>query len=144
MNIKVAIVILNWNGKKYLEQFLPSVLKHLTLPSVKVIIADNNSSDDSVEFVKTKYPEVQLILFDRNHGFARGYALALPQINAEYYVLLNSDVEVTEQWLEPLVQLMDNDTSIAAVMPKIRSFNRREYFEYAGAPERTLQRDEVY
>ena len=144
MNIKVAIVILNWNGKKYLEKFLPSVLKHLTLPSVKVIIADNNSSDDSVEFVKTKYPEVQLILFDRNHGFARGYALALPQINAEYYVLLNSDVEVTEQWLEPLVQLMDNDTSIAAVMPKIRSFNRREYFEYAGAPERTLQRDEVY
>lgn len=133
MSVKVAIVILNWNGKTYLEQLLPSVVKYSTNPSTSIVIADNNSSDDSVKFIREKYPEIQIILYSKNHGFARGYALALPQINAEYYVLLNSDIEVTGNWLAPLIRLMDENENIAAVMPKIRSFNQREYFEYAGA-----------
>ncbi len=133
MRIKVAIVILNWNGKAYLEQLLPSVIKYSADPSNSIIIADNNSSDDSIKYIRVNFPEIKIISFDKNYGFARGYALALPKIDAEYYVLLNSDIEVTENWLDPLIKLMDEDKTIAAAMPKIRSFNRREYFEYAGA-----------
>ncbi len=133
MRTKVAIVILNWNGKNYLGQFLPSVVKYSSGPSIAIYIADNNSSDDSIEFIRINYPDIKIISFDKNYGYARGYALALPKIDSDYYLLLNSDVEVTENWLGPLINLMDNDNSIAAVMPKIRSFNRREFFEYAGA-----------
>lgn len=133
MKIKVAIVILNWNGKAYLERFLPSVVEYSTNPSYSIVVADNNSSDDSLSYVKENYPQIEIIVFNKNHGFARGYALALPQVDAEYYVLLNSDVEVTEGWLDPLIKLMDGNQNIAAVMPKMRSYNHREYFEYAGA-----------
>jgi GT2 family glycosyltransferase len=133
MEIKVAIVILNWNGLKYLEQFLPYVLKYSNYQRNKIVIADNNSTDGSVDFILRNYPQIEIIKLKKNFGFARGYALSLPQINAEYYVLLNSDVEVTEGWIDPIIKLMDNDQEIAAVMPKIMSFYRREYFEYAGA-----------
>ena len=129
---KVAIVILNWNGKDYLEKFLPSVIKHSQLPHTEVYVADNNSRDDSVDFIKNNYPEIRIISFDSNYGFAKGYVKALEQISAEYFVLLNSDVEVTEQWLS-IIDIMDNDLSVAAVMPKIRSYNNKEFFEYAGA-----------
>lgn len=133
MKIKVAIIILNWNGKGYLERFLPSVIKYSSGKNNKIVLVDNYSTDDSISFVKNKYPEIDLISFNNNHGFARGYALALPQIQAEYYVLLNSDVEVTSNWLNPLVSLLDNDPTIAAAMPKIKSYNDRKFFEYAGA-----------
>lgn len=133
MSMKVAVVILNWNGRSYLERFLPSVVNFSQTDEVKVVIVDNNSTDDSCDFVSKTYPQIELIRFDKNYGFARGYSLALPQINAEYYVLLNSDVEVTENWLPPIITRMDEDHEIAAMMPKILSWENREYFEYAGA-----------
>ena len=98
MRIKVAIVILNWNGKAYLERFLPSIVKYSTDPSYSIVVADNCSSDDSLAYIRSNYPQIEIIVFNKNHGFARGYALALPQIDAEYYVLLNSDVEVQMCW----------------------------------------------
>ncbi len=133
MDSKVAIVILNWNGRKFLEMFLPFVIKYSDKPEYSIFIADNNSTDDSLTFVKSNYPDIQIISFKKNYGFAKGYALSLPQICADYYILLNSDVEVTPGWIEPIINFMDNDHQIAAAMPKIKSFYRREYFEYAGA-----------
>ncbi|MBN1598965.1 MAG: glycosyltransferase family 2 protein [Bacteroidales bacterium] len=133
MKTKVAVVILNWNGRNYLQQFLPKVIGCSDKPEYKIVIVDNCSADDSVEYVIKNFPEVSVINFSVNHGFARGYALSLPQIEAEYYVLLNSDVEVSENWLDPIVQLLDNNPDIAAVMPKIKSQLAKEYFEYAGA-----------
>jgi len=129
---KVAIVILNWNGKEYLERFLPSVVEYSDQSYSEIYVADNHSSDDSIDFIKKNYPEIQIISFDNNYGFAQGYVKALAQIKSEYYVLLNSDVEVTNQWLS-IIELMDKDMSIAAVMPKIRSYSNKNYFEYAGA-----------
>jgi len=133
MNTRVAIVILNWNGKKFLEQFLPSVIRYSAGQGFIIYVADNNSTDDSVDFIKANYPKIIIISFEKNHGYSRGYALALPQIKAEYYVLLNSDVEVTKNWLNPLIELMDNNDTIAAVMPKIKSYSHKDHFEYAGA-----------
>ncbi len=130
---KVAIVILNWNGKKHLEQFLPSVVLHSQGEGKRIIVADNFSSDDSIEFVKSSYPEIDIIQFDGNYGYTGGYNRALKQINAEYYVLLNSDVEVTSNWLNPVIEYMDNNQDVAAAMPKINSFVAKEYYEYAGA-----------
>jgi GT2 family glycosyltransferase len=129
---KVAIVILNWNGKKFLEQFLPSVISS-TYSNHEIIVADNNSSDDSIEFLKTNHPFVKIIQNADNWGFARGYNEALKQVSADYYVLLNSDVEVSGHWLEPMVDLLENDNSIAACQPKILSFHNKKMFEYAGA-----------
>lgn len=129
---KVAVVILNWNGRKYLEQFLPSVVKH-SKDVAKVYVADNASTDDSIEFVKANFPDVAIVINDKNYGFAKGYNEALKKINAEYFVLLNSDVEVSEKWIEPIVDLMDNDASIAACQPKLKDYNRKNFFEYAGA-----------
>jgi len=128
---KVAVVILNWNGIKYLKDFLPFVIKYTT--SAQIIVADNNSTDNSVEFVRTNFPTVQLITFKENNGFCLGYNKALALINAEYYVILNSDVEVTKNWLPPLLQLMEADKSIAACQPKIKSWHNKKLFEYAGA-----------
>jgi GT2 family glycosyltransferase len=133
METKVAIVILNWNGRKYLQQFLPSVIKYSNNPENKIVVADNNSSDDSVSYIKEFFPQIEIVRFSRNYGYAKGYALSLPQISAKYYVLLNSDIEVTPGWIDPIVKLMDDDKQIAAAMPKIRAYHRREYFEYAGA-----------
>lgn len=130
--MKVAVVILNWNGKKYLQQFLPSVVQNNPLFS-EVIVADNASTDDSVSFVKTSFPQVKIIQNSVNGGFSKGYNDALKQVDAEYYVLLNSDVEVTHGWIDKVIALMDSDSSIAACQPKIKDYNRKAYFEYAGA-----------
>ncbi|MFH2096519.1 MAG: glycosyltransferase family 2 protein, partial [Bacteroidota bacterium] len=131
--LKVAVVILNWNGKELLEKFLPSVLSYSGIPSVSVYIADNCSDDNSVDYIRYNHPEAHIIILDRNYGFAGGYNRALKQIEAQYYVLLNSDVEVTEGWLDPMIELLDNNSDIAACMPKILSYQDREIFEYAGA-----------
>ena len=130
--ISTAVVILNWNGRQHLEQFLPSVVKH-TPRQVRIIVADNGSTDNSVSFVKVNYPTVEIIELKENHGFAKGYNLALEQVDAECFVLLNSDVEVTAGWLEPLVATLQNNSQVAAVAPKLLSYVERERFEYAGA-----------
>ncbi|MBK7347186.1 MAG: glycosyltransferase family 2 protein [Chitinophagaceae bacterium] len=128
----VAIVILNWNGKAYLEKFLPIVLKS-SYENKTVIVADNASTDDSVLFLRNHYPGVRLIENAANEGFAGGYNKALQQVNSEYCILLNSDVEVTEQWIEPVIAIMEANKKIAACQPKILSFKQKKYFEYAGA-----------
>lgn len=129
---KVAIVILNWNGKKFLEQFLPSVLA-TAFSNFQVIVADNGSTDDSIEFLQTNYPTIRIITFNKNLGFAKGYNETLKQVVAEYYVLLNSDVEVTTSWLQPMVDLLENNENIAACQSKLLSFHNKKMFEYAGA-----------
>ncbi len=129
---KTAVVILNWNGKKFLEQFLPDVIKHSS-SHAEIIVADNASSDDSIAFLKNNFPNIRIILNNDNGGFSKGYNDALAQIDAEYYVLLNSDIEVTENWIKPVIDLMDSDKNIAVCQPKLRSFYQKEYFEYAGA-----------
>lgn len=131
MNKKVAVVILNWNGKKLLEQFLPSVVKHSS--GANIIVADNDSSDNSISFLKEYYPTIEIIKLDKNYGFAGGYNKALKQVDSKYYVLLNSDVEVTENWLTPMVKLLEKDSSVVACQPKIKDYNNKSYFEYAGA-----------
>lgn len=131
--LKTAVVILNWNGKKYLQLFLPELIKNTQDKDTEVIIADNNSSDDSIEFLKTTYPELRLIQLDKNYGFTGGYNKALNQIDAQYFVLLNTDIQVTKNWLNPLIEQLDSDKSIAACQPKIKSYHQKEYFEYAGA-----------
>ena len=128
----IAVVILNWNGLKYLEQFLPSVLLSVEA-NIKVVVADNGSTDGSIIFLETKYPALQIIRFTENYGFAKGYNTALKQIAAEYYVLLNSDAEVQPGWLQPMIQLLEGDKKIAACQPKILSYNNKKMFEYAGA-----------
>lgn len=130
---KVAVVILNWNGKKYLEQFLPYLSKYSQSDDVKIYVADNGSKDDSIDFLKKNYPAIDLILFNENHGFTGGYNKALQLIPAQYFVILNSDIEVTENWIQPVINYMDNHPDVAACQPKIRSFTNKEYFEYAGA-----------
>lgn len=128
---KTAVVILNWNGKKFLEKFLPSVIEHSSNVA-DIVIADNASTDDSITFLKNTYPQLSIIQNEQNGGFAKGYNDALKQIDAEYYVLLNSDIEVTPHWIEPVIELMDSDQNIAACQPKLRSYYEKEKFEYAG------------
>lgn len=128
---KVAIVILNWNGEKYLQQFLPSVLA-TQFSDFKVVVADNGSTDHSVQFMQTHYPDIQLIRFDKNLGFAKGYNEALRQIDATYYAILNSDVEVTADWIQPMVHLLDGNPKIAACQSKLLSYSEKNKFEYAG------------
>lgn len=131
-NSTVAIVILNFNGKKHLETFLPSVL-HTTYKDAKVIVADNGSTDDSLAFLAATYPNITCLKRDTNEGFAGGYNWALSLIDADYYVLLNSDVKVQPNWLEPMVSLLDSNNNIAACQPKILSYANPTCFEYAGA-----------
>lgn len=128
----LAIVILNWNGAKMLRQYLPSVLRY-SRDEATVYVADNASSDDSIELLREQFPEVRLILFDKNWGFAEGYNKALAQIDAEYYLLLNSDIEVTHHWLTPLLEFMAAHEDVAACQPKLLSIADRDRFEYAGA-----------
>jgi len=128
----VAIVILNFNGRNYLERFLPSVLAS-TYAHKKVIVADNASTDDSIHFIKEHFPSVEILLNTQNDGFAGGYNWALKHVEADYYVLLNSDVEVTPNWIEPIIDLMESDAAIAACQPKLLSYHQPQYFEYAGA-----------
>lgn len=126
-----SIVILNYNGQKFLEQFLPSVVKYSG--AYKIIIADNCSTDNSIDYLKTHYPSIQLIYIPENKGYSAGYNYALSKIDSDYYVLLNSDVEVTENWIDPIINSMEKDENIAAVQPKILSYNNKNEFEYAGA-----------
>jgi GT2 family glycosyltransferase len=129
--LKIAVVILNYNGEKLLPQFLPSVIQHSA--NATILVADNASTDNSINLLEKDFPQVTLIKLDKNYGFCGGYNRALQQIEAEYYVLLNSDVEVTANWLTPMMELLENDKTIAAVQPKILAWHKKEYFEYAGA-----------
>ena len=130
---KLAVVILNWNGRKHLERYLPSVVEHTTAEGVEIIVADNGSTDDSLIWLRMKYPELRVIRLDRNYGFAEGYNRALREVESDYYLLLNSDVEVTANWWQPLVEVLDSNPDIAVVAPKLLSDTQRDSFEYAGA-----------
>ena len=132
-NKKVAIVLLNWNGKELLHQFLPSVIQNSQDELVQIIVADNGSTDGSIAFVQSKFPGVKTIDLKENHGFAKGYNEALKHVKADYYILLNSDVEVSPNWILPCIQRMEDDAKIVAVQPKILSFEKKDHFEYAGA-----------
>jgi len=129
---KVAVVILNWNGINHLQQFLPSVLSSVW-PNLEIIVGDNASTDGSVEFIRHKFPSIKIIQNDRNYGFTGGYNKILALVDADYYILLNSDVEVSPGWITPVIALMENDPLIAAAAPKIKAFGQRDHFEHAGA-----------
>ena len=130
---KVSVVILNWNGEEMLRRFLPSVVACSQGEGVEVCVADNASSDGSLALLETTFPSVRLIKLDANYGFAEGYNRALSQLDSEYVVLLNSDVEVTPHWLEPLVKYMDEHSEVAACQPKLLNQRNKSFFEYAGA-----------
>lgn len=131
--IKTAVVILNWNGLFWLQKFLNETVNLTADDETVVYVADNGSSDGSVEWVSNNCSGARLIKFEKNHGFAEGYNLALREISAQYYVLLNSDVEVTDGWLKPLIRFMDDNHDTASCQPKIKSYALRDHFEYAGA-----------
>ena len=130
---KTAVVILNWNGIGYLKMFLGSVNKYSSDKDTVIFVADNGSTDGSLEWITANYTGVKIIRLEKNHGFAGGYNMALSQIDARYFVLLNSDIEVTAGWLQPLVSFMDNNPDVASCQPKIRSYYQKDQFEYAGA-----------
>jgi len=132
IRVKVAVVILNWNGRNLLEKFLPGVIRN-SAGEAAVYVADNCSTDDSVAYLKNNFPDTGLILLEKNHGFAGGYNECLKNIDASYFILLNSDVEVTPGWITPVIEMMEKDHSIGACQPKILSHAQRDYFEYAGA-----------
>jgi len=128
---KIAVVILNWNGAKLLEQFLPSVMAYSN--EAKIYVADNASTDNSIAVIKEKFPLVTIIQNNANYGFATGYNIALQQVEEEYYALVNSDIEVTRNWLAPILLLFDSEPNVAVIQPKILDYKNKEYFEYAGA-----------
>jgi GT2 family glycosyltransferase len=130
---KTAVVILNWNGIEYLKKFIDTVIKNTVDEETCVYVADNGSTDGSCEWISQNHKEIRLIRLAENHGFAQGYNLALDQIDTQYYVLLNSDIEVTEGWLKPLINYLDLNPDVASCQPKILSYNQRDSFEYAGA-----------
>ena len=129
---RLSVVILNWNGRHHLERYLPSVVAN-TSGDAEVIVADNGSTDDSLQWLRLTYPDVRVIRLDRNYGFAGGYNRALKEVDTEYVLLLNSDVEVTPNWWQPLVNVLDNNADVAAVAPKLLADTERDKFEYAGA-----------
>lgn len=129
---KVAIVILNWNGRAFLEKFLPSVIEY-SIDIADIFVADNASNDDSISFLINNYPDINVIKNNENGGFSKGYNDALKKINYKYYVLLNSDIEVTKNWVTPIINLMDNDQKIAVCQPKLLSYSNNQKYEYAGA-----------
>lgn len=129
--MKLAIIILNWNGKKLLEQFLPSVIEHSK--GADIYVADNASTDDSIAFIKSNYPTITVIQNKENAGYAKGYNDALKSVDADVFCLLNSDVEVTQNWLNPIVNTFKEDTNTAVIQPKLLDYNKKDYFEYAGA-----------
>lgn len=128
---KTAVIILNWNGAQMLRTYLPSVIAHTK--SAEIIVADNGSTDDSLEVLRKEFPSVKTIVLNTNYGFAEGYNKAIEQVDSEYVVLLNSDVEVTEGWLIPLLDYLEAHSEVAAVQPKIRAWRERDRFEHAGA-----------
>jgi GT2 family glycosyltransferase len=129
--MKIAVVILNWNGVKLLEQFLPSFIQFS--PEATIYVADNDSTDDSISFVMANFPSVKIVKNSSNFGFAQGYNEALKHIDAEIYALVNSDIEVTENWLQPIIETFEKEPLTAIIQPKILDFKNKEYFEYAGA-----------
>lgn len=129
--MNTAIVILNWNGRKMLELFLPSVTT-CCCENDEVIIADNGSTDDSLSWLSATYPSLRVIALDKNYGFAEGYNRALQQVDADYFVLLNDDVEVTPGWTQPIVKLLENSPNAAIAQPKLLMYHQRDTFEYAG------------
>ena len=129
---KVAIVILNWNGQKMLAKYLPNVIEY-SRQDAEIWVADNSSSDGSMHLLETQFPQVKTIVLEQNFGFAEGYNRALKQIDATYYVLLNSDVEVSHHWLTPLIEFMDSHQQVAACQPKLLAEYDKDSFEYAGA-----------
>lgn len=132
--MKVSVVILNWNGKSLMREYLPSVVEYtLGAPDVELVVADNGSDDGSLDFLTAEYPQIRQIDLAHNHGFAEGYNLALAQVDAEYTVLLNSDVKVSPLWLPTLIEYMDQHPDVAACQPKIRSLREPDFFEHAGA-----------
>ena len=133
MNKKISVVILNWNGASLLEQFLPSVIRYSPETVADVIVADNGSTDNSLDLLRKKFPGVGIIQFEKNHGFAEGYNKALSRIETPFAVLLNSDIEVTEGWLDAPLQLLEKHPDVACVQPKICSWSDKGSFEYAGA-----------
>lgn len=135
---QVAVVILNWNGKSYLEKFLPSVIEHSG--KARIVVADNASTDDSVEFVQQNYPQIEIVVNAENGGFAKGYNDAFKHIQAEYYLLLNSDIEVTPNWLNPLLEQM-KDPQVAGCQPKVKAYHNQHSFEHAGASGGYLDRN---
>lgn len=130
---KVAVVILNYNGKSWLEQFLPNVIQHTTYSNAEIVIIDNASTDNSIDFLQQYFPKLTLVINKNNTGYAGGYNEGLKNIDSEYYVLLNSDVEVTENWIENIIHFMLKDEWMVACQPKILSYHERNKFEYAGA-----------
>jgi len=131
-NPRVAIVILNWNGRSFLEKFLPSVIANKP-GRANIVVADNASKDESISFLKRSYPELNLIVLEKNLGYAGGYNAALREIEADYFVLLNSDIEVPAGWIEPVIEYLENHPGVAAAQPKILSWHHPSKFEYAGA-----------
>lgn len=132
LNPKVAVVIIHWNKRELLTQFLPSVVAS-TYPNLEIVVVDNASSDDSVDWLKQNYPSVSIIKLDQNYGYAGGYNKALQQLTADYFVLLNNDVEVPASWLEPVIAMMEGNSSIGSAQPKLLQYNSKNQFEYAGA-----------
>ena len=128
---KIAVVILNWNGSKLLEQFLPSISSYSD--EATIYVADNASTDDSIAFIKTNYPDIKIIQNDGNFGFAKGYNDALKFVEEPYYALVNSDIEVTENWLLPIINIFEKQSEIAIIQPKLLDFKNKSKFEYAGA-----------
>ncbi len=131
--MKTAIVILNWNGVHHLKKFLPSVIAHSKLLNTTIYVADNGSTDESISILKSDFQEIKLIEFTKNYGFAEGYNLALQQIEADYFVILNSDVEVTSNWLQIMLDYMEHNKDVAACQPKVLNYEKHQYFEHAGA-----------
>ena len=129
--MKVAVVILNWNGRKLLKQFLPSVI--LYSQDADVYVVDNASTDDSIAFLKSSYPKISIIQNQKNGGYAKGYNDALKHVEADVFCLLNSDVEVTKNWLKPIVETFQKESNSAIIQPKILDFKKKNHFEYAGA-----------
>lgn len=130
---KASVVILNWNGIKFLKQFLPGVVSNTLTSNIEVVVADNGSTDESVLYVKANHHDVTLIEFDINYGFAEGYNRALDKLQSEYFILLNSDIEVTPNWINPMIEYMDANPNVGACMPKLLCFDDKDSFEYAGA-----------
>ena len=131
--MKIAIVILNWNGKQLLEKFLPSIVTYSKLPNVRIIVADNASSDNSIEFVKQNYPKIEIIKNKENGGFAKGYNDTLKHLNDDIFALVNSDIEVTAGWLDAIISIFENEPDTAIIQPKILDYKDKSKFEYAGA-----------
>lgn len=132
MSCEIAIVILNWNGKEMMRKYLPTVISH-SQGMARVIVADNGSTDGSLDMLKSEFPDVETIVLDRNYGFAEGYNKALAQVKSPYYILLNSDVETSPEWLTPLLHFMETHEDVAACQPKMLAITSRDHFEYAGA-----------